>query len=138
MIAWPTNLGWMMGPWLIYASLLNGAAIAVYEGNPLGAGFARFVEVAEVAMLGVVPSLVKAWRASGVLDTVNWRAIRRFSSTGEASQPEDMAWLMQRAGGAVAAILAAVGLVALLHPRGDRDHRLFAMKSRCTPMKTSP
>ena len=99
-IAWPTNLGWMMGPWLIYASLLNGAAIAVYEGNPLGAGFARFVEVAEVAMLGVVPSLVKAWRASGVLDTVNWRAIRRFSSTGEASQPEDMAWLMQRAGGA--------------------------------------
>ncbi len=27
-VAWPTNLGWMMGPWLIYASLINRATIA--------------------------------------------------------------------------------------------------------------
>ena len=30
-VAWPTNLGWMMGPWLIYAALLNGASIALFE-----------------------------------------------------------------------------------------------------------
>lgn len=30
-VAWPTNLGWMMGPWLIYAALLNGATIALYQ-----------------------------------------------------------------------------------------------------------
>ncbi len=30
-IAWPTNLGWMMGPWLLYAALLNGACIALYQ-----------------------------------------------------------------------------------------------------------
>jgi acyl-coenzyme A synthetase/AMP-(fatty) acid ligase len=30
-VAWPTNLGWMMGPWLLYASLLNGATIALYQ-----------------------------------------------------------------------------------------------------------
>ena len=29
-VAWPTNLGWMMGPWLIYASLINRATIALY------------------------------------------------------------------------------------------------------------
>jgi acetyl-CoA synthetase len=98
-IAWPSNLGWMMGPWLIYASLLNGAAMAIFEGSPLSAAFARFVAAADVAMLGVVPSLVKAWRSSGALDGADWSAIRRFSSTGEASQPEDMAWLMERAGG---------------------------------------
>ena len=23
-VAWPTNIGWMMGPWLIYATLLWG------------------------------------------------------------------------------------------------------------------
>jgi acyl-coenzyme A synthetase/AMP-(fatty) acid ligase len=28
-VAWPTNLGWMMGPWLVYASLLNGASMAL-------------------------------------------------------------------------------------------------------------
>ena len=31
MVAWPTNLGWMMGPWLLYAALLNGACIALYQ-----------------------------------------------------------------------------------------------------------
>lgn len=44
-VAWPTNLGWMMGPWLVYASLLNGATIALYNGAPLGSGFAKFVQV---------------------------------------------------------------------------------------------
>ena len=99
-VVWPTNLGWMMGPWLIYASLLNGAAIGVFEGSPLGTEFARFVEGAKVTMLGVVPSLVKAWRSSGAVDGFNWRGIRRYSSTGEASHPDDMAWLMAQAGGA--------------------------------------
>lgn len=44
-VAWPTNLGWMMGPWLVYASLLNGAAMALYNGSPLSSGFAKFVQV---------------------------------------------------------------------------------------------
>jgi hypothetical protein len=30
-VCWPTNLGWMMGPWLVFASLLNGASIALYQ-----------------------------------------------------------------------------------------------------------
>lgn len=44
-VAWPTNLGWMMGPWLVYASLINGASMALYNGIPLGSGFAKFVQV---------------------------------------------------------------------------------------------
>ena len=27
-VCWPTNLGWMMGPWLIFASLINKATLA--------------------------------------------------------------------------------------------------------------
>lgn len=30
-LAWPTNLGWMMGPWLLYAALLNGATVALFN-----------------------------------------------------------------------------------------------------------
>jgi acetyl-CoA synthetase len=97
-VAWPTNLGWMMGPWLIYASLINRAAIALYNGTPSGAGFARFVQDAGVTMLGVVPSLVKSWRESGCLEGVDWRELRAFSSTGECSNPQDYFWLMGRAG----------------------------------------
>ncbi len=33
-VAWPTNIGWMMGPWLIFATLINRGCIALYEGLP--------------------------------------------------------------------------------------------------------
>jgi acetyl-CoA synthetase len=97
-VAWPTNLGWMMGPWLIYASLLNDATIALFEGSPVGRSFGEFVQQAGVTMLGVVPSLVKSWRSSECMSGLDWSAIRCFSSTGEASNPSDMHWLMSRAG----------------------------------------
>ncbi|KAL9273165.1 putative CoA ligase CCL12 [Drosera capensis] len=36
---WPTNLGWVMGPTIVYTSFLCGAALALYHGSPLGRGF---------------------------------------------------------------------------------------------------
>jgi acetyl-CoA synthetase len=98
LIAWPTNLGWMMGPWLIYASLLNGAAIALYDDVPTGRGFAEFVRDAGVTVLGVVPSLIAAWRSAGVLDGIELPSVRVLGSTGEASNASDVAWLMGVAG----------------------------------------
>ncbi|CAL9057221.1 probable acyl-activating enzyme 17, peroxisomal [Musa acuminata AAA Group] len=96
-VAWPTNLGWMMGPWLVYASLINGASMALYNGIPLGSGFAKFVQDARVTMLGVVPSIVRAWKNTNCTMGLNWSAIRCFSSTGEASSVDDYLWLMGRA-----------------------------------------
>lgn len=58
-VCWPTNMGWMMGPWLLYAALLNGATIALFTGSPLGREFGVFVASARVTMLGLVPSIVK-------------------------------------------------------------------------------
>ena len=63
-VAWPTNLGWMMGPWLVFAALLNGATIALFQGSPLGRDFGVFIQSAGVSMLGLVPSIAKTWRAS--------------------------------------------------------------------------
>ena len=97
-VAWPTNLGWMMGPWLIYASLINGASLALYSGAPTGEDFGRFVQDVGVTVLGVVPSMVSAWRASGCMEGLDWSRIRLFSSTGEVSNPSDMAYLMGLAG----------------------------------------
>lgn len=97
-VAWPTNLGWMMGPWLIYASLINRATIALYYGAPTGADFLRFVQDAQVNMLGVVPSLVRSWRTINALHGIELSALRAFSSTGECSNAEDMHWLMAQAG----------------------------------------
>jgi hypothetical protein len=42
---WPTNLGWVIGPTLIYHCFLNGATLALYHGSPQGRGFGKFVQV---------------------------------------------------------------------------------------------
>jgi len=97
-LVWPTNIGWMMGPWLIFASLMNRAAMGLYCGAPTGREFGQFVQRAQATMLGVVPSLVKTWRHSGCMDGLDWSAIQLFSSTGECSNAGDMQWLMQQAG----------------------------------------
>lgn len=93
-VAWPTNLGWMMGPWLIFATLLNQGTIALYDDTPTGRDFCQFVADAEVQVLGVVPSLVRAWRAQAAAEGLDWSAIRCFSSTGECSNTSDMLYLM--------------------------------------------
>ncbi len=97
-LAWPTNLGWMMGPWLIYASLINKATIALYDGLPTTRDFGVFVEKANVNMLGVVPTLVRAWKNTDCMAGLDWSALRTFSSTGECSNPTEMLFLMSIAG----------------------------------------
>ena len=42
---WPTNLGWVMGPIILYSCFLAGATLALYHGSPLGRGFCKFVQV---------------------------------------------------------------------------------------------
>jgi acetyl-CoA synthetase len=98
-LVWPTNIGWMMGPWLIFASLLNRSTIGLYHGAPTGREFGAFVENAGTTMLGVVPSLVRAWRSSGCMTGLDWSSIKVISSTGECSDADDMRWLMSHAGG---------------------------------------
>lgn len=93
-VCWPTNLGWMMGPWLIFATLINKATVALYYGAPMEEGFGKFVENAKVTMLGVVPSIVRHWKNSQCMEQFDWSSIKCFSSTGEVSNPEEMKYLM--------------------------------------------
>jgi len=93
-VCWPTNLGWMMGPWLVFAALMNRATIALYEGSPVERGFCEFVQDAGVTMLGLVPSIVKGWRKAMCAEGLDWSRLRAYSSSGEASNPSDYHWLM--------------------------------------------
>lgn len=96
-VAWPTNIGWMMGPWLIYASLGNRATMALWEGAPTGESFLDFLDEAGVTVLGVVPALVRSWREGGI-PPHRLPDVRIFSSTGEASNPFDFLYLMSLGG----------------------------------------
>lgn len=92
-VCWPTNLGWMMGPWLIFATLLNRGTIALFSDAPMSEAFGQFIEDTKVNMLGVVPTIVKAWRTSKCMDGFDWTSVKVFSSTGESSQADDMFYL---------------------------------------------
>ena len=97
-VVWPTNLGWMMGPWLIFATLINGGTIGLFEDAPTGEAFGKFVQDAKATMLGVVPALVRHWKKTKCMEAFNWSSIRCFSSTGEASNEKDMTYLSALAG----------------------------------------
>ncbi|KAG5015394.1 putative acyl-activating enzyme 18, peroxisomal [Glycine max] len=93
---WPTNLGWVMGPTLIYSCFLSGATLALYHGSPLGHGFGKFVQDAGVTILGTVPSLVKTWKSTQCMEGLDWTKIKIFCSTGETSNVDDDLWLSSK------------------------------------------
>lgn len=98
-IAWPTNLGWMMGPWLIFSAFINRATIAIYDGAPHTREFGQFIQDANVTILGVIPSLVASWQQSHCMENLNWQNIKIFTSTAECSNPTNMHYLSSLAGG---------------------------------------
>ena len=97
-LAWPTSFGWMMGPWLTYASLVNCAAMALYVGAPTRREAGEFFEAAGTTILGVVPKLVRSWKEGRTMEGLDWSRIRLFTSTAEPSTPDEMLYLMSLAG----------------------------------------
>ncbi len=96
-VCWPTNLGWMMGPWLIYATFINQATMAIFEGLPTSLEFGEFIEKSKISILGVVPSIVKTWRSTNVMKEKFFSSLKCFSSTGECSNFDDYFYLMSLA-----------------------------------------
>jgi len=67
-ISWYTDIGWMMGPWLIYGALINGATICIYDGAPDYPTPDRMWEFCakhKVEVLGISPTLVRSLARSG-------------------------------------------------------------------------
>jgi acetyl-CoA synthetase len=65
---WFTDMGWMMGPWLVFGSLLNGAAMLFYDGAPDYPGPDRLWAICArhgVTHLGITPSLIRALKPHG-------------------------------------------------------------------------
>ncbi|KAI8013115.1 putative acyl-activating enzyme 17, peroxisomal [Camellia lanceoleosa] len=50
-----------------------------------------------VTMLGVIPSIVRAWKTTNCTASYDWSAICCFGPTGEASNVDEYLWLMGRA-----------------------------------------
>ena len=102
-ISWLTDIGWMMGPWLIYGALINGATICIYDGAPDYPAPDRMWEFCakhEVEILGISPTLVRALATHGddLPKKHDLSALRAFASTGEPWNPAPWWWLFEKVG----------------------------------------
>ena len=102
-ISWITDLGWMMGPWLIYGALINGATICLYDGAPDYPKADRMWEFCakhKVEILGISPTLVRAVATHGdeLPKKHDLSSLRAFASTGEPWNPAPWWWLFEKVG----------------------------------------
>lgn len=102
-LMWATDMGWIMGPWMVIAGLANGATIATFDGVPNYPGPDRIWEVVEklgVTALGVSPTLVRALQPHGGNEAHKHdiSGLRVFGSTGEPWNPEPWWWLFRDVG----------------------------------------
>ena len=101
---WMTDMGWMIGPWLVFGTLLIGATMMLYDGAPDYPGPDRLwalVERHAVTALGISPTLVRALIKHGE-DPVrrhDLSSLRKFGSTGEPWNPDPWLWLFNVVGG---------------------------------------
>ena len=103
---WMTDMGWMMGPWEVFGTLLLGATVMLYDGAPDFPQPDRvwsLVDRHKVTSLGVSPTLIRALRSrSGGSDEIvrqhNLSSLRKFGSTGEPWNPEPWMWLFHNIG----------------------------------------
>jgi acetyl-CoA synthetase len=100
---WITDMGWMMGPWLVFGTLMLGATMFLYDGAPDYPGPDRIwamVERHRLTALGLSPTLVRALAPQGErpVRSHDLSSLRLFGSTGEPWNPEPWMWLFQVAG----------------------------------------
>ena len=102
-ISWYTDIGWMMGPWLIYGALINGATICIYDGAPDYPTSERIWEFCakhKVEVLGISPTLVRSLATHGddLPKKHDLSSLRIFASTGEPWNPAPWWWLFEKVG----------------------------------------
>ncbi len=102
-IYWMTDMGWMMGPWLVFGALLLGGTFFLYDGAPDYPGSGRLWEIVEkhkISILGVSPTLIRLLMTHGE-DPVkphDLSSLRYFASTGEPWNPDPWMWLFDKVG----------------------------------------
>jgi len=102
-ICWYTDIGWMMGPWLIYGALINGGTICIYDGAPDYPQPDRMWEFCakhKVEILGISPTLIRALSNCGddLPKKHDLSSLRAFASTGEPWNPAPWWWLFEKVG----------------------------------------
>ena len=103
-IYWMTDMGWMMGPWQVFGSLLLGATMFIYDGAPDFPAPDRLWELVEkhkINQMGVSPTLIRSLIPQGDehFKKHDLSSLKCFASTGEPWNPDPWLWLFEKVGG---------------------------------------
>lgn len=103
LIYWLTDMGWMMGPWLVFGALLLGGKLLLYDGAPDYPSPDRLWQLVErhrVNILGVSPTLIRSLIPHGeaLIEAHDLSSLNCFASTGEPWNPDPWSWLFEKAG----------------------------------------
>ncbi len=104
LIFWVTDMGWMMGPWLVFGSLILGGTMLLYDGAPDYPAPDRLwamVERHRITALGISPTLIRALIPHGEehFRKHDLSSLRLFAATGEPWNPDPWMWLFEKVGG---------------------------------------
>ncbi|MFS4107810.1 AMP-binding protein [Streptomyces sp. PD-S100-1] len=100
-IAWISDMGWLVGPLLIMGGLQLGATVVFTEGVPNHPTPERLWEIVErngVTVQGVAPTAIRAVMAAGDTAFGDLGTLRAFVSTGEAWDEPTWHWLFETVG----------------------------------------
>ncbi|GHB73537.1 acetyl-CoA synthetase [Streptomyces viridiviolaceus] len=100
-IAWISDMGWLVGPLLIMGGLQLGATVVFTEGVPDHPTPKRLWEIVErngVTVQGVAPTAIRAVMARSDGTFGDLGSLRAFVSTGEAWDEPTWRWLFEAVG----------------------------------------
>ncbi|WP_018410973.1 AMP-binding protein [Methyloversatilis thermotolerans] len=102
-LMWVTDMGWLMGPWMVFGGLLLGATIVLCEATPDHPDAGRLWRIAQrhdVTHLGLSPTLVRLLmgRRDALPEASALGSLRVFGSTGEAWNETPWLWLFEAVG----------------------------------------
>lgn len=108
LLYWMTDMGWMMGPWLVFGALILGGSFFIYDGAPDYPHPERLWEMVarhRVTTLGISPTLIRVLKQRALLEHMeppskqyDLSALRIFASTGEPWNPDPWLWLFEQVG----------------------------------------
>jgi acetyl-CoA synthetase len=109
-ILFATDMGWIMGPWLVVGGMASGATVVFLEGAPDWPAdrLWRAVESERLTMLGLSPTLIRALIPRGV-PSADLSSLRTVCTTGEPLNPESSRWLFEHVCGRRAPIVNVSG-----------------------------
>ena len=104
-VFWFTDIGWMMGPWLIAGGLMLGATIVLYDGTPDFPDESRIwsmVERHKATHLGISPTAIRGLMRAGEepVRAHDRSSLLVLGSTGEPWNPEPWWWYFRAVGDA--------------------------------------